>query len=180
MKQKTLVMPTILICAMSSLIATATYAQQDDASSPVEQFRFLIGHWTCTGQVFAHGTLLAHATTAKVIGEEAAGGHWILFRYDEDRTAVNPRPFHIDQYFGYDSHVKRFVSVAVDVGSYFSETSTGWNGNSITFDEITDGGITGHDTFARNGQNEISHSGEDKNKEGEWIKTDEETCRRAQ
>ena len=178
MKKKTLVILTTLIGAVSSLIVSDTYAQQDSALPQVDQFRFLIGNWTCTGQVFAHGTILAHATAARVIGEEAAGGHWILFRYDEDKTAENPRPFHIEQYFGYDSHVSKFVSVAVDVGSYFSETSAGWNGNSITFDEISDGEVVGHDTFTKNGQDEISHAGADKNKAGEWIKTDEETCHR--
>lgn len=180
MKQTTFAMLTMLVCAPALLTVNDTYAQEVGALTQVDQFGFLVGDWNCAGQVFAHGTSLAHATTAHVHGEKAAGGHWILFRYDEDKTAVNPKPFHIDQYFGYDSTEKKFVSVAVDVGGYFSETSPGWSGNSITFDEIADNKIIGHDTFTRNSQNEISHSGADKNKEGKWIKTDEESCHRAQ
>lgn len=178
MKLTTLAMLTMLVCISASLAVNDTLAQEDGAASQVGQFSFLVGDWNCTGQVFAHGASLAHATTARVHGEKAAGGHWVLFRYDEDKTAVNPRPFHIDQYFGYDSTLKKVVSVAVDVGGYFSETSPGWSGNTITFDEIADDRIIGHDTFTKNGQNEISHSGEDKNKQGEWIKTDAETCHR--
>jgi hypothetical protein len=180
MKQTTLAMLTMLICTSALLTVNDAYAQEDDALSQVNQFSFLIGDWNCSGHVFAHGTSLAHATTARVHGEKAAGGHWILFRYDEDKTAVNPKPFHIDQYFGYDSTMKKFVSVAVDVGGYFSETGSGWSGNSITFDEIADDKIIGHDIFTRNGQVEISHSGADLDKEGKWIKTDEETCHRVQ
>lgn len=163
-----------------SLATPLEDAHADDVvAPPVGQFSFLVGEWECTGQVFAHGTVQAHATTARMHGEKAAGGQWVLFRYDEIATAQDPKPFHIDQYFGYDPTLKKFVSVAVDVVGYFSETSPGWVGDSITFEEGTDGNIVGHDTFTRRGQDEISHSGEDKDKQGRWIKTDEETCHRA-
>jgi len=174
---------TLTILAALGGIPLATSCEgvyADDAvAPPIGQFSFLVGEWECTGRVFAHGTVPAHATTAHVHGEEAAGGRWVLFRYDEAPTAQDPRPFHIDQYFGYDPAIKKFVSVAVDVGGYFSETSPGWVGDSITFEEVTDGNIVGHDTFIRRGQDEIAHSGEDKDKQGQWIKTDEETCHRA-
>lgn len=178
MKHMTLLTLTLLVCAATPPAVNDVYAQEPGTSSPVDQFSFLVGDWNCTGRVFTHGTSLAHATSARAHGESAAGGHWVLFRYDEDKTVANPRPFHIDQYFGYDPTAKKFISVAVDVGGYFSEMGPGWNGDSITFDEGTDGNSIGHDTFTRNGRDEISHSGSDKDKEGKWIKTDEETCHR--
>ena len=179
MRQATLVTIVLLSCATLPLAVNDAHAQ-GPVASPVERFSFLVGDWNCTGQVFAHGKTLAHATRARVHGESAAGGHWILFRYDEEQTAANPRPFHIDQYFGYDPATQRFLSVAVDVGGYFSESSAGWQGDSITFDEVIDGKLVGHDTFTRLGQDEMSHAGMDVNKDGKGTQTDEETCHRMQ
>ena len=180
MKHTIPAMLAMLVCTSAPLAVDDAYAQEPGAPSQLDQFSFLVGDWNCSGQVFAHGTRLAHATSARAHGEKAAGGHWVLFRYDEDETAANPKPFHIDQYFGYDPAVKKFVSVAVDTVGYFSEASTGWSGNSITFDEVVDAVVVGHDTFTRDRQDEISHSGADKDKAGNWVKTDEETCHRVQ
>ena len=179
MKYMSLGILIMLACASAPLTAGDAYAADAANPSPLDPFRFMVGEWDCTGQVYAHGTVLARPTRARVHGEEAAGGHWVLFRYDEIQTAENPRPFHIDQYFGYDPATKQYVSVAVDVGGYFAETGSGWSGDSITFDESADGKVIGHDTFTKKGQDEISHSGTDMDKEGKWIKTDEETCHRS-
>lgn len=176
MKRTILAFFTMLVGTSAPLAFDDAYAQEADG---IDQFSYLVGDWDCSGQVFAHGTSLPHATTAKAHGEKAAGGRWVLFRYDEAKTAANPKPFHIDQYFGYDPGTKRYLSVAVDVAGFFSESGAGWSGNSITFDEVADGKIVGHDTFTRDGQDEISHSGADKEKDGNWVKTDEETCHRA-
>ena len=178
MKRATFAMLTMLVCASAPLTVDEAYGQEPGDPSQLGQFDFFVGDWNCTGQVFAHGTTSARATSARAHGEKAAGDRWVLFRYDEVKTAANQRPFHIDQYFGYDPAAKTFVSVAVDTGGYFTETSPGWNGDSITFDEVADGAVVGHDTFTRNRQGEITHSGADKDKDGNWIKTDEETCHR--
>lgn len=180
MKRTTLTILAALVCASAPLAVQQVSAQTTGAPSQFDQLSFFVGDWNCTGKLLAHGRTPAHATTARVHGEKAVGGHWILIRYDENQTAANPKPFHVDQYFGYDSTRKQFVTVAADVSGYFSGNSPGWSGNSITFDETTDGKSSGfRDTFTKNGQNEISHSGTEQDKDGKWIKTDEEICRKA-
>lgn len=178
MKHTTPAMLTMLVCAVGALAVAAAPAPESGGPPGAGRFDAFVGDWDCSGQVFAHGAALAHATEARAHGEQAAGGRWVLFRYDEVKTAANPKPFHIDQYFGYDPAAKQFVSVAVDTVGHFSETAPGWSGDTITFDEVADGKVVGHDTFTLDGRDGISHSGADRNKEGEWIKTDEETCRR--
>lgn len=178
MNHTRMVMISILMCSSTLVQADAANGQESDELAQVNTFSFLVGDWDCTGKVLAHGQVLAHSTTAQVHGSKVVDGHWILFRYDENKTTENPRPFHIDQYFGYDPAIKHFVSVALDTGGYFSETSAGWISDSITFDEMTDGKIIGHDTFTRRSQDEISHTGRSMDKDERWIETDEEICRR--
>lgn len=178
MNHTTLAMLSALVCCSTLTPADAVPGQETDVLSQVDKFSFLVGDWNCTGKVLAHGRIAAHPTSAQAHGTRVVEGRWILFRYDEDKTAGNPRPFYIDQYFGYDTDTKRFVSVALDSGGYFSETSPAWDGDSITFDETAAGKVVGHDTFARKSQDQISHVGRDLNKEGQWVETDEEICRK--
>lgn len=179
MNRTTLAILSVLACAPTFASADAAKAQDSDLLARVGTFGFLAGDWTCTGRVFAHGNVPARSTTARVQGMSVVGGRWVLFRYDEDNTAENPRPFHIDQYFGYDPKTRQFVSVALDSGGYFSETSPGWTGDSIVFDETEGGKIVGHDTFTRGGQDEFSHTGRSLEADGKWVETDQETCHRA-
>ncbi|HVC38144.1 MAG TPA: hypothetical protein VNF46_07055, partial [Gammaproteobacteria bacterium] len=152
MKRTALAMLTALVCTLAPLTIKQAYAQEADASAQFDQFSVFVGDWNCTGKHLAHGKTPAHATTARLHGEQAVGGQWILIRYDENKSAVNPKPFHVDEYFGYNSTRKQFVTVAAANSGYFSGASPGWSDNSITFDEAADGKSTGsRDTFTRNG-----------------------------
>lgn len=164
-------------CCAASVPVNAADGQESGEQSQVDKLGFLMGDWDCTGRVFAHGNISAHTTTAYAHGTKVVDGHWILFRYDEVRTAENPRPFHIDQYFGYDHDTKLFVSVALDIGGYFTETTPDSAGDSISFDETDEGKVIGHDTFAKKSQDEIMHTGRSQDKNGKWVETDEEICR---
>lgn len=178
MNHTTLALLTVLACSATAADAVSASAQANEVQAQVDKLGFLTGDWACSGKVFAHGSVTAHPTTAQAHGAKVVDGHWILFRYDEDKTAENPRPFHIDQYLGYDSATRRFVSVALDTVGYFSETTPDLSGDSITFDETDAGKVVGHDTFARTNPDEISHTGRNLDKAGNWIKTDTEVCHR--
>ena len=65
--------------------------------------------------------------------------------------------------------------------SYSAGSSSGWQGDVITF-ENTD--FTGgshplfRDVFTRRGGLVVSHTGYERDKNGKWIKTDHELCKR--
>ena len=150
----------------------------------MDQLNSFIGDGTCTGQVMAMGKDPGHATTGKYHGEKTLDGHWIVIRYDEDQSATNPKPFHVQQYFSYDPANKRFIAVAFDNGSpgYSTGVSSGWKGDTFTVDEtqpVAGKTVVFRDTFTRSGSNMSGHTGTMRDKHGKWVKTDEETCQSA-
>lgn len=168
-----------LACATTFAI-TQVEAQESQASASAGQLDKFVGSGTCTGNVMAMGKNPGHATTGKYTGEKVLDGNWVVIHYDEDQSAVNPKPFHVIQYFGYDTAKKRYVSVLVDnaEASYSTGTSPGWKGDSITFDESMSGGpVSFRDTFTNNGSGMSSHMGTMRDNHGKWIKTDEENCK---
>ena len=113
-----------LACATTFAI-TQVEAQESQASASAGQLDKFVGSGTCTGNVMAMGKNPGHATTGKYTGEKVLDGNWVVIHYDEDQNAVNPKPFHVIQYFGYDTAKKRYVSVLVDnaEASYSTGTS---------------------------------------------------------
>lgn len=173
----------ILALATSAVLAISPALAAGDAPagtpSQIDQLGDFLGDSICTGNLLmAMGETPAHATTARLHGEKTLDGNWIVIHYDEDQTAANPKPYHIAQYFGFDSKTKQFVAAAFDNSgsSYSTETSAGWKGDSITFDETP---ATDRDTFTRNGSKELMHTGTMLDKNKKWVKTDEETCHKA-
>lgn len=168
-----------VICTSSALLAGPVAAQDKPGagSDPLAKF---VGSGTCTGNALAMGKNPGHATTGKFHGEKTLDGHWAVIHYEEDQTAANQKPFKVVQYFGYDAATKRYVSVLVDNSeySYSTGTSAGWKGNSITFDESTDGKPASFRDIFTTGENGLSsHTGMERGKDGKWVKTDEETCK---
>lgn len=178
MKYNTSALALALICA-SALGVMQVSAQEAKPSSPVDQLGF-VGDGTCTGNVMAMGKKPGHATSGKYHGEKTLDGHWVAVRYDEDQTAAAPKPFHVVQYFGYDAAKKRYVTVLFEntEGSYSTGISAGWKGDSIAFDETTDGKtVSFRDVFTTSKSGMSSHTGWMKDKHGKWVKTDEENCK---
>jgi hypothetical protein len=178
MKRSTLAILAALVCG-SVPTGEPAYAKNADAAAQSHQFDFMIGDWNCTGRFLANP---GHVTSARAHGERAAGGRWVELRYDEQKTASNPRPFHVQQYFRYDPASKRFMTMGVDSAEAtgFSGISSGWSGDAMPFEESSGGKPSGfRDTFTR-GANAISHAGTARdNKKNRWVKTDEEICHRA-
>lgn len=182
MKHTSLAIFAALVCTSTPFAMSQALAQQADASSPSTQLDRFVGSGTCTGNMMAMGKNPGHATTGKFQAEKTLDGHWVVIKYDEERTAVNSKPFSVVQYIGYDNAGKRYVSVLVDnsEAGYSTGTSAGWKGDSITFDESMDGKPASfRDIFTSGESGLASHTGMERGKDGKWVKTDEETCHKA-
>jgi hypothetical protein len=107
----------------------------------------------------------------------AVGDLWIHVTYDENKSAENPSPVHAGVYMGYDAALKKFVQGCVDsFGGYCTQSSPGWNGDTLAFDGTANGtgkAETVRDTFVKKGANELTHTGE---MGGSQVDT--ETCKR--
>jgi len=169
-----------LACAAPLLGPGQAFAQKMPASQ-LDQLSDFIGDATCTGNLLAAKP--ARTTSAKYHGEKTLGDHWLVVRYDEDATASNSKPYHVAQYFSYDTKAGHFIDVLLDNSgeSYGAGTSSGWQGNAITFENtvLTGGGhYLFRDVFTRHSTNRISHTGYERDKSGRWTKTDQEMCQR--
>jgi hypothetical protein len=174
---------SILVASVSAanvLIAGPTMAQ-DKPSTPMDRLNDFVGDGTCSGNVLAMDKKPGHATAGKYHGEKTLDGHWVVVHYEEDPTKANPKPFKVQQYFGYDSAKQRYVSVLLDNTDpgYATSTSPGWKEDSLTFEETSDGKTLFRDVFKSDKSNMIGHSGWMKDKDGKWVKTDEETCHKS-
>lgn len=100
-----------LAFAAAVLISAQAHAE-DKPSTQLDQLSdFLVKEGACTGNVMAMGKTAAHATTGHAHAEKTLDGNWLVIRYDEDKTAVNPKPFQVAQYLGYDAKNKQFITV---------------------------------------------------------------------
>lgn len=169
------------IACASSLLCLGPAGAQDALPSQLDQLSGFLGDGTCTGNVLA--TKSPHPTSGKLHGEKMLGDRWIVIRYDGDATASDSKPYRVVQYFGYDAKAGHFVDVVLDNSgaSYSAGTSSGWEGDAITF-ENTDYTSGSHslfrDVFTRRGALVVSHTGYERDKHGKWIETDQETCSR--
>lgn len=176
--QTTLVASLCIVAALTSGTALA----QDKTAAASDSLDKFVGSGTCTGNVLPIGERPGHVTIGKYHGEKTLNGHWVVVHYDEDRTAANPKPFHVIQYFGYDAEKKRYVAVGLFDGaaSFSVGTSTGWQSGSIAFDEGEGDPAKPaafRDTFTNGDSGISSHTGMMLDKSGKWVKTDEETCK---
>ena len=180
MKRTTLTLLILLAGASAPLGIRQASAQAAAPGAELDQAAFFIGNWNCTGKTFADGNTSEHATTGRAHGEKAVDGHWIHMAYDESRTTANPHPYHVAQYTGYDAAKKQYVNLVVDIsGNYNIERSAGLKGDAMTFDgayESNGHSVAMRDTFTKSGANQMMHTGTQQGSNGQWAKTDEETC----
>ena len=173
-----------LVCMSASVAFGQASAPQTSASPPSAGLDGFAGDGICIGHQLREGKTPGPAKPARAHGEKALDGHWVVVRYEEEPTAANPKPYKVAQYFGYDPTKKHFVTVALanSDGNYYVGTSLGWEGNTITFDELDpgEGKLTSfRDVFTIGDSGMSSHVGMMKDKHGNWVKTDEETCHKA-
>lgn len=179
MKRTMLIVLGTLTCLSMPFAVQRVSANADGSSNSLD---FPVGDFRCTGNLMATAKQPGHATAAHLHIEKVLGGHWFAIHYEEEKTPANDQPYEVEQYIGSDSSGKRVVSATMDnTGSGYSVgSSPGWNGNVMTVDESdpTGKGVEYRDTFTR-GADEIAHTGTLRDKNKQWVKTDEETCHRS-
>ena len=173
---------TLIALACVALFADAqAHAQKTESTASADKLAGFFGDGVCTG-VMAAGKNAGSGTSGKFHAEKALDGHWILIRYEQDASAANPKPFKVAQYLGYDPSSKQFTTVMLGNGDgvYSVGKSTGWKGDTITFEEVEMAhGQTGHtrEAFTTHGSGLSGYTAWFRDKSGKWIKADEETCK---
>lgn len=177
-----------VLAALFALIAPFALAEDKPAPPPkppkeMSQLSVFLGSWTCTGKGLATPMGPEHATEAKLGAAHVLDGFWVVFHYDETKTAANPMPYHAAGFMGYDPGDKVFLERCHDnMGAFCNLTSKGWVGDVLTFEGPGSMGgqkMALRDIFTKKSAVEIVHAGEAQGPDGKWMKTDEETCTKA-
>lgn len=144
--------------------------------------KYFVGTWTCNGESPASPFGPAHKTQSTLTLKSDLDGFWIAGTAVEKKTASNTQPVKGMLHIGYDSSAKQYVVLWLDnFGSWSTETSPGWEGDTITFsgDQMIMGEKTPvKDTFVKKGPNNFNHKFEMSTK-GETQTLVEETCKKA-
>jgi len=163
------------------ITAAAIAAGNEKAPSKLRELDYLGGDWQCKGTAFAFGDQPKHAVVAIVKGTWILNGMWLDMHYNETKTTANPHPFDVRGFFGYDPEKKKLVLGSLENdGGYSTESSSGWEGDSIVFTGPNHmGGMTanGKDTWTKISKTKLTYSFEIEDK-GAWTKLIEETCTR--
>lgn len=171
-------MRTLSLFACLVLAFTAAAMEPNPALKQLQPFA---QNYDCTGIAYANPMAPEHPTRATVTGDWTLDGTWIRFSYIEKKTDKNPMPVGVRGFFGYDAEIKKFVVGVVDnMGGYSTGASSGWNGDSITFEgpwHLGTQTVTARDTFTKDG-NKLTHVGEMMT-DGKWVKYGQETCTRS-
>ena len=177
----------VVFTALLAVAAPLALSEDKPAAPPkppkeMSQLSVFLGSWTCTGKGLATPMGPEHATEAKLGAAHALDGYWIVFHYDETKTAANPMPYHAAGFMGYDTGEKVFLERCHDnYGAFCNQTSKGWVGDVLTFEGpgTMDGQkMAFRDIFTKKGA-DLVHAGEAQGPDGKWMKTDEETCTKA-
>jgi len=99
-----------------------------------EGLKMFLGSWTCMGAVMlGPDKTVKIKATAKVKNE--LGGFWQSFVYTEQKAKDYPMAITAMGTWGWESQSKKFVRAEFQSdGGYVTGTSTGWAGDSITWD----------------------------------------------
>ncbi|HVO52404.1 MAG TPA: DUF1579 family protein [Thermoanaerobaculia bacterium] len=177
----------VVFTALLVVAAPLALSQDKPAAPPkppkeMSQLSVFLGSWTCTGKGLATPMSPEHATEAKLGVAHVLDGYWVVFHYDETKTAANPMPYHAAGFMGYDPGEKVFLERCHDnYGGFCNQTSKGWVGDVLTFEGPGSMGgekMAFRDIFTKKGA-DLVHAGEMQGPDGKWMKTDEETCTKA-
>ena len=173
----TLVILPLVIFITVAAIATA----REKAPSKLRELDYLGGHWQCKGTAFAFGDSPKHDVVATINGKWTLNDMWLDMHYVETKTKANPNPFDVRAFFGDDPEQKKLVLGSLENdGGYSTESSTGWDGDSITFTGPNHMGgttVNGKDTWTKMSKSKLTYTFEIEDK-GNWTKLIEETCTR--
>jgi hypothetical protein len=174
---KRILLPIIVLAlTATSLIA----ADAPPGPNPkLKELKYFIGNWSCKGTAFAFMGMPEHKTSGSVEASWTLDNYWLSLNYHESKTAINAHPVAVHFFWGWDEQAKKFAAGAVDnTGSYFIQSSPGWEGDKITFDgDLHGGGATMkvRDVLTKVSATKVQHMSEVE-MNGKWSKIDEETC----
>jgi hypothetical protein len=168
--------------ALSLLLGASGLAQ--DAPTPAPEManaKYFVGSWTCSGDAPASPFGPAHKTQTSLKLKSDLDGFWIAGTLAEAKTASNRIPVKGMFHLGYDPGSKQYVVVWLDnFGSWSTEMSPGWQGDSISFagDQTVMGkkGVA-RDTFVKKSETEFTHKFELR-LDGKTSTIVEETCKK--
>jgi len=145
----------------------------------LKELKYFAGTWQCKGTSFAFMGTPEHKTSATVDASWTLNDYWLSLRYHESQTAINAHPFDVRVFWGWDEQTKKFAAGGVDnMGSYSIQSSSGWDGNKLTWEgDMHGGGMTmkARDVFTKVSATKVEHMGQAEI-EGKWMTLDQETC----
>lgn len=170
-----------LPCGVSAQAAGARI--DSGGSTPAARLRFFLGNWTCEGRRFASPNGPEQPFRATYELTPVLDGAWVLTRYEERASEVNPRPLKIEEHWGFDESTKLFVNRwANNFGSFGAFTAGGWSGDVWRWD-APDFVMAGRRTpvratFRRVGEREFVSTPSMDDGRGGWVPFAEFRCRR--
>ena len=130
----------------------------------MEQLKALEGTWKCEGKQFATDMGPEHAIKYTWSAKFELDGFWLVGHLDGKKTKEDPMPTKGSYQFSYDPATKKFVALWNDnMGGWGSQTSTGWEGDTISLvgDYMVGGQkMVTRDTFTKKSSKELLHKAE--------------------
>jgi hypothetical protein len=170
--------------ALAALVPCALALAAPDQGAPkpaaeMTNLRFFDGSWTCEGKSEASPMGPAGTSKGTVRSHSDLGGFWqsgMVKNTMSNMPGAMEGMFHMT----YDPGSKQYVLLWVDnMGSYSQETSSGWEGDKITFaGDMAMGGkkMSVRDSFMK-GTDLLTHSWEGQI-DGKWTPLGSETCKK--
>jgi Protein of unknown function (DUF1579) len=164
---KLLAMTALLLTTfLTSLAGIAPAGAQEPPAPPSKPaaendgLQMFAGSWTCQGTASpGPGKTVKIKATAKVKNE--LGGFWQSFVYTEQKAKDYPMAITAMGTWGWEAQSKKFVRAEFQSnGSYVTGTSTGWSGDTMTWDlEISNfmGKMSSKHSFTKKGDKEFVH-----------------------
>jgi Protein of unknown function (DUF1579) len=160
MKATTVASILVLLFACSSALAQQPQGPPKPAPE-LSQVKYFAGSWTCSGDAPASPFGPAHKTQSSMTLKLDLDGFWYDGMMIETKTASNPHPVKGMVHIGYEPSTKQYVVVWLDnSGSWATEMSSGWQGDTITFtgDQMIMGEkASAKDVFTKKGNTEFTH-----------------------
>ena len=168
-----LVISLMLPCVGIGLAAAQDKGPARPQPSPeLRQLEFFVGTFACKGEAFKTPMTEPHPVERTIAGKMDLDGFWLFMRFDDTASAENPMPIRGNWQLAYNARERNFVAVWTDnLGRWFPQTSTGWEGNSIAFTgEFTLNDQRGvvRDSFTRKSEREMIMT-VDIRRDGDWM-----------
>ena len=163
-------------------VAAAPAAPPAPKPAPeLDQLKMFEATWKCDGKQPAGpmGPEQTYKSTFK--GKKDVDNFWLAFEYSQKKSKTHPTPIAAKGFLGYDPASKKYVTTGVDnMGGSISESSSGWEGDKLTF--TGDGQMGGQkisfrETYTKKGDKAMTWTGEMKLGK-DWIPVGTDECKK--